>query len=145
MWRVKYFLFGLLPVLFIGYISCVHYTDVHQVAITWNIFTGEKTLDQESGINFSPPWVFVSRIDTRPQRVCVSSSTKNFNCLLVKFEPSGWEEFVELEGFGYYWWSNRISINMGYDEEYRGMKDLLRGYAFDNNKRRFISVKKEIL
>ena len=50
--------------------------------------------------------------------------------MLVSFDPNGWREFVNNEGFYYYWWSNRISFNMGYDDEYRGMKDLIRGYSF---------------
>lgn len=122
----------------------VNYTDVHEVNIKRNHFSGETSLDSISGFNVSWPWVQICSIDTRPVRICVTSSTRNFNCMLVSFDPNGWREFVDNEGFYYYWWANRISFNMGYDDEYRGMKDLIRGYSFDLNKRSFIKIEKEL-
>lgn len=120
--------------------SCVYYTDYHEIAITRNIFTGEMTLDSTSGFNISAPWVQASNIDIRPIRVCISSTTRNFNCRLVYFDKTHWKEFISLEGFRYYWWANRFSINFGYDEEYRGIKDVLRGYSFDPQIHNFIKV-----
>jgi len=59
---------------------------------------------------------------------------------LVQFEPKYFKEFVAVQGFHYYWLSNRISFNLGYSDEYRGMKDLLRGYAYGVKKYQFVSV-----
>jgi hypothetical protein len=122
------------------YVGWVHYTEAYQVGLSWNRFTGELRLDDHAGIHITAPWVAVSRIDTRPIRVCVTSSGRGFNCKLVQFEPTAYREFVKAEGFRYYWWSNRFSINMGYGEEYRGMKDLLRGYAYSVKKYPFVTV-----
>lgn len=135
---------GSLSFLFLFWVFCFHYTDSHQVAIARNEVSGELWLDDKPGPNISAPWVKVVRIDIRPMRVCVSTSSRSFNCRLVEFDKNGWREFVETEGFRYYWWDNRFSYNSGYDDEYRGMKDLLRGYSFDSEKRKFIKVTKTI-
>ncbi len=125
------------------YLGCVHYLDSYQVAITRNVFTGELTLNAHGGIYITPPWVKVARIDTRPVRVCITSSTRSFNCKLVQFVPQAFREFVQTQGFHYYWWANRLSFNGGYDEEYRGMRDILRGYAFGTHEYSFIRVLNE--
>jgi hypothetical protein len=126
--------------LFLFYLSCVHYTEPNQVAIVWNRISGELWLDNKAGFTITPPWVAVSRIDLRPQRVCITSTGRGYNCKLVRFEPSFYREFVAIQGFQYYWLNNRLSINMGYDDEYRGMKDLLRGYAYSAKKYPFVTA-----
>ncbi|TAK96230.1 hypothetical protein EPO05_02370 [Patescibacteria group bacterium] len=133
----------LLAVLVIFYITCVHYTDIHQVALVRNRATGELTLDSVPGFNLTPPWVAVARIDIRPTRVCITTTGRSFNCKLVQFVPQAYREFVATEGFRYYWLSNRISFNFGYGEEYRGMKDVLRGYAFGVERYPFVKVVNE--
>jgi hypothetical protein len=79
-------------------------------------------------------------VDTRPVRVCITSTSRSFDCRLVQFQPSEYREFVATQGFYYYWWSNRISFNAGYDEEYRGMKDVLRGYAYSAKPYSFVKT-----
>ncbi|SRR6266403_1934577 len=135
---------GSISFLLLFWATCFHYTDSHQIGIIRNEITGELWLDDKPGPNLSAPWVKVVRIDIRPIRVSISTSSRSFNSRLVEFDKLGWREFVEIEGFRYYWWDNRISYNSGYDDEYRGMKDLLRGYSFDNEKRKFIKVSKII-
>ena len=125
------------------YLACVHYTETYQAGIAWNRITGELKLDEHAGFHITSPWVAVSRIDTRPIRVCVTSSGRGFNCKLVQFEPSAYKEFVAVQGFHYYWLSNRISFNAGYDEEYRGMRDLLRGYAYSVKKYSFVTITRD--
>ena len=125
------------------YLLFFNYVELHEVTINRNFISGETYIDTIPGPQFSPPWVFVCGIDTRPSRICITSASRNFNCTLVSFDPSGWEEFVHLEGFYYYWWANRLSINMGHNQEYRGMYNLIRGYTFDKTKRSFIKVHQE--
>lgn len=125
------------------YLPFVHYLDVHQAGIGWNWISGEVRLTNGGGFYLSPPWMMVSRIDKRPRRVCITSTTRAVNCKLVQFEPKAFHEFVKTEGFRYYWWSNRISFNWGYDEEYRGMHDVLRGYAYSVQKYPFLTVLRE--
>lgn len=127
-------------VLLLFYLFCVHYTDQYQIAIVRNLRTGELYCDTQAGIHFTAPWVQAARIDTRPARVCITSASRAFNCKLVQFEPAYYREFVAVEGFRYYWWANRISFNWGYSDEYRGMKDILRGYAYSLKRYSFVTV-----
>lgn len=125
------------------YLMFVNVVKTHEVILGRNYFTGHTFIDSVTGIKLNAPWVFVNNIDTRPHRVCVTSASRNFNCKLVSFDKSGWEEFIDLEGFYYFWWANRISFNMGHDQEYRGINNLLRGYSFDETPRNFIKIHKE--
>lgn len=120
--------------------SVVHYTEPTQIGIMWNGATGEIKRDTP-GWNISPPWVLVAKVDTRPMRVCISTTGRGFNCKLVQFQPDAFREFVRVEGFRYYWWANRISFNSGYDEEYRGIKDIMRGFAYGAIHYSFAEVK----
>ena len=122
------------------YLSCVHFTDQYHVAIVRNNFTGEVWCDMRGGIHLTAPWTQASRIDTRPQRVCITTTAMAYNCKLVQFQPEAYGEFVKVQGFYYYWWANRISFNLGYGEEYRGMKDILRGFAFGAVQYPFLTV-----
>ena len=133
----------LIAVLGMFYLFCVHYTEPNQVAIVRNLLTGELYCDTQAGFNITAPWVSVARIDLRPMRVCISTAGRAINCRLVQFNPSAYQEFVAVEGFRYYWWANRISFNGGYDEEYRGMRDIMRGHAYGSKQYSFITVLEE--
>lgn len=122
------------------YITCVHYQEPNEVAIIWNRISGQSRLESNGGFKITPPWVAAAKIDIRPMRVCITSSSRSFNCKLIQFVPEVYEEFVQVEGFRYYWLSNRLSMNLGYSEEYRGMKDVLRGYAYSVKKYPFIKI-----
>ena len=129
-------------ILWWSYLFCVHYTEYGSIGIMQNFFTRDVALDHP-GWNFSAPWVRVARMDTRPTRVCVTTASRAFNCRLVQFNPSAFREFVTTEGFRYYWWDNRLSFNWGYDDEYRGTKDILRGYGYSAQTYPFITVLRE--
>ena len=121
------------------YLLFFNYADAYEVGIARDRVSGALWL-QGPGMHWTAPWVSVARIDTRPQRVCVSTSGRGFSCKLVRFEPKAYESFVAVEGFQYYWWANRISFNGGYSDEYRGMRDLLRGYAYGETAYPFVVV-----
>lgn len=129
---------GLLT-LFLAYLFCFNYTEPTELGIARNIFTGAMW-EQDGGAHFSYPWIRVACIDTRPVRVGVQSAGHGFSQKLVQFNKEYWHEFVQVEGFRYYWWANRFSFNSGYNEEYRGMKDILRGYAYSSKKYSFIVI-----
>lgn len=128
----------------LSYLMFFNYIDYHQVMISRNVLTGKTSIDKTQGLKVSPPWVIVNRIDTRPHRICITSASRNYNCTLVSFDPNGWEEFIEMEGFYYYWWANRISYNSGHSLEYRGFSNILKGYCFDNKGWKFIKVHQEL-
>jgi hypothetical protein len=122
------------------YCPFVHFTDSYHVAIVWNRVSGELSLNEKGGFHLTPPWTAVARIDTRPMRVCITSTARTTNCKLVEFQPAAYRDFVSVQGFHYYWWANRFSWNSGYNEEYRGMRDILRGYAFSARQYTFVRV-----
>lgn len=124
------------------YLLCVNFVDSTDAAIARNRISGEVSL-QSTGWHVTPPWVAVSVVDVRPVRVCVSSSGRDVGCRLVRFRSEAYREFVQTEGFRYWWWANRISFNGGYNDEYRGMKDLMRGYAFSGLDYPFLDVQRE--
>lgn len=124
------------------YLLCLNHLDAHEFGIARSRLTS-NTWAQHAGWHCTAPWVSVSVIDARPMRVTVDSSGRSCSAKLVQFVPEEWEEFIRTEGFRYYWWSNRISFNLGYTEENRGMRDIMRGYAYGAKKYKFIRVLNE--
>ncbi len=122
------------------YLLFLNYTEPTELGIARNKITGETWIQETGGWKITKPWVLVSVIDLRPIRVAVHSSGHGYCAKLVQFDKNYWKEFIATEGFRYYWWGNRFSFNSGYDEEYRGMKDLMRGYAFSSKKYSFIKI-----
>lgn len=122
-----------------SYFMCFNYVDATEVGIARDALTGELTL-QGPGWHFTPPLVRVARVSTQPVRVGISTTSRAYDQKLVEFVPEHYKEFVETEGFRYYWWANRLSFNFGYPDEYRGMRDILRGYAYSSKKYPFIKV-----
>lgn len=120
-------------VIFVCYLAFYHYTDSYQFGITYNVFTGELKSDKHTGHHLTLPWVLATKIDTRPQRVCIASATRNMDCRLVQFDTTQWRELVQFEGFHYYWWYNRFSFNSG-QETYRGVRNLLLGHAYGDSR-----------
>lgn len=128
--------------LFFVYLPFVNIISQYENGISRNIVTGQVIV-QKPGFYWTAPWVQVASIDLRPQRVCVESAGKAYNCRLAEFDIVFAEDFVKTEGFYYYWWSNRLSVNFGYHEEYRGMRDLMRGYAYSITQYPFVKVVKQ--
>ena len=83
-----------------------------------NMVSGELSSD-DPGFHLSAPWILVSKIDTRPQRVCITSRSRIMRCKLGSLNATYFRDLVTREGFRYYWWDNRISFNFGYDEDSR--------------------------
>ena len=122
-------------------VACFNHLENFEVGLTWNIFSGDTVLQERSGWHIRAPWVFVTTLDTRPTRVCITSAAHaSVNCRLVRFVPEEYQSFISIEGFKFFWWSNRFSINFGYREEYRGFKDVLRGYAYSNEEYPFVEI-----
>lgn len=125
------------------YFGFVNFTEPTTIGIARNKLTGEMWLQDEGGFHLTLPWVLVARVDLRPMRVAVSSAGRGYSAKLIQFDKQGWKEFVKVEGWRYYWWANRFSFNSGYDEEYRGMRDIMRGYAYSAKRYPFIKTIEE--
>lgn len=94
------------------------------------------------GVTITPPWVQILRIDIRPKKYCIECVCRNKTCRLVSFNSDGWREFIDREGFNYFWFRNRISFNS--HKTYRGIESVIRGYSLDNDKYEFIKIHSEI-
>lgn len=125
--------------LLLFYLGCLNHVEPSQVGLAKNIASGEVWV-QPAGWHLTPPWVMVARIDTRPVRVAVASSGRGYSAKLVRFVPEHYREFVAVEGFRYYWWDNRLSFNFGHDEEFRGLRDIMRGHAYGAVRYPFIEI-----
>ena len=116
----------------------------HHISIKRNWITGTTEL-LEPGFTITAPWVQIIRIDIRPVRVCIECSCRNAQCNLIAFNKEGWQDFLAIEGFRYYWLANRLSFNFGNSNEYRGMSNILRGYGFDDKQYSFITKEKSVI
>jgi len=129
--------------MFLFYVGFVNHTEPTEIGIARNVISGEMWIQDSGGFHLNPPWVLIPIIDTRPVRVGVASAGRGYSGKLVQFDKTHWREFVDVEGWRYWWLANRISFNLGYDEEYRGMKDIMRGYAYSAKKYPFVVVLQE--
>lgn len=120
-----------------------NFVTTHEVTLNHNIFDGTVVCDTLPGIKVSAPWVQVSKIDIRPVRVAVDCSCRNITYKLVSFNPKGYKDLIDKEGWGYYWLRNRISFNLGHRQESRGFENILRGYAYDDKEHDFIIYYKD--
>ena len=142
LWEIKWvkrLILIVLTLLFFD-IFFLNFVEPTKVGIARNFITGRTWLQDGNGWNITAPWVYVPEIDTRPIRVEVTSAGRGFSAKLVQFNKEYWQEFVVTEGIYYYWWANRISFNLGYNEEHRGVKDIFRGYAYSAKKYPFIVI-----
>lgn len=121
--------------MFIIYMSLFSRNDINHISIERNYISGEVKINEDPGIRITAPWIQVVKIDIRPFKICVTSSSKVLNCGVYSFNKDGIHDFIKREGISYYWFRNRLSFNYGHREEYRGFVDIIKGYAFDLGKK----------
>ncbi len=127
-----------------SYCSTLNYVGPGHAGLAYNMIDGTVDIQDHAGWQPNSPFTLITNIDTRPQKLCIMSSAHAaVNCKLVQFDTRYYREFVAVEGWHYFWWSNRFSFNSGHQETYRGWRDVLRGYAFSSQQYPFIKVLKE--
>lgn len=141
--KTKIFIVSPVLILVLFYCLFLNYNGATEVALALNPFNGKVTLQDKGQFYLTPPWVLVSNIDTRPIRVELGSASHAYSAKLVQFNPEGYEQLIELEGWHYYWWYNRLSFNYSYKHENRGFRDILRAYAYSPKKCQFVEVLEE--
>jgi hypothetical protein len=135
--RALFIVWGIILMVFC---ATVRYIEPGEAGIEWRPISGQIRLLDTPGWQFSAPWAFVTVIDTRPQRLCLTSSVHAApNCRLASFDTRHYREFIAVEGWSYYWFRNRLSFNFGHPETYRGWRDVMRGYAFSEKPYDFIA------
>lgn len=136
--RVRYTVITLSLLLFCR-VAFLTYCEPTEIGVARNLLSGNTWLVR-GGWRVKCPWVLVPHIDTRPMRVSVDSAGHGYSAKLVQFVPEEWESFVRTEGFYLWWFANRISFNLGYRDEHRGIKDILRGYAYGSKQYPFLVI-----
>lgn len=144
LWRMPWVRRSVITATFLIFfrVGFLTYCEPTEIGVARNLITGRTWL-VTAGWRFKMPWVFIPHIDTRPMLVCVDSAGHGYSAKLVQFVPDKWESFVRTEGFYWWWWANRISFNCGYHHEHRGMRDILRGYAYGSKKYPFLRLLSE--
>jgi len=140
-YRIVRLSIGTILALWILVHATLNRVEPQEVGIVRNHITG-KTWTQSAGWHFTPPWTWVTTVPTRPIRVEIPTSGRGYSAKLIQFKPDYVDEFLELEGWRLYWWYNRFSINIG-QEESRGFKNIMLGYAYSNREYPFIEVLEE--
>ena len=99
----------------------------NEVGIYKDEISGLNWIESKPGYHISPPWHLCTMIDIRPMRVGISCACRAYKYELVSFNINNWKEFITREGWSYYWFRNRLSLNFGTEEEYRGFRNIMRG------------------
>lgn len=131
-----------IDVIFIIYLAFFNHVEPKEVGIVRNHLTGD-TWVQHAGWHITSPWTWVSVVPTHPVRVGVPTSGRGYSAKLVHFLPEHADEFLEREGWRWYWWDNRFSLNLGHEEEYRGFRNILLGYAYTSEHYPFVEILEE--
>lgn len=92
----------------------------YEMGYVFNKKTGQvERLEHGGWVVRGPLWYDVYKLDLRPGQVCMNANQRVLNCKLVKFNPGGFDTFIEWHGPG-----------AGQDN---GIYEILRSYAFNVN------------
>jgi hypothetical protein len=111
---------------FFFWIFCLNHTSVNQVGIAYNSLNGEITIQNTPGWYRTGALVKVAYVSTIPIKVTIPSNAKVIVSKMVKFNPTGINEFIQLQGFSY-------SINSS-------LENIMLGYAFSGNNYSFLDI-----
>jgi len=117
---------SLFTILFFYWILCLNHTSVNQIGVAYNSLNGEITVQKTPGWYVTSPFVKVAYISTLPIKVTIPSQAKVIVQKMVKFNPNGVNEFIQLQGFSY-------GINSS-------LENIMLGYAFSGNKYTFLDI-----
>lgn len=137
--KVTWFLVTPVTVLILTYFAFFNHIEPNQVGLARNHISGQTWL-QKAGWHITAPWTWVAVVNTNPIRVGVPTAGRGYSSKLVQFVPEYYDEFLEQEGWRWYWWDNRISFNFGNYEEYRGFRNTILGYAYSKTEYPFIRI-----
>ncbi len=134
---------GLIPALpLLVYFAFLNHVEPNEAGLARNHITGDIWV-QHAGWHSTSPWTWVARIKTNPIRVGVPTAGRGYSAKLIQFQPEYANDFLQQEGWRYYWWNNRVSFNLGNKDEYRGFKNIMLGYAYSKQKFPFIKILEE--
>lgn len=90
-------LFGLI----VFRIAFVTFVDSYELGYVYYGRTGKVVRLDRTGYVVTTPFLnSVHAIDLRPGQVCMNANSRVLNCKLVKFNPNGFDKFIEWHGRG---------------------------------------------
>jgi len=105
----------------------VTFVDNYELGYIYHARTGKVEVLGRTGYVVATPFVnSVHAIDLRPGQVCMNANSRVLNCKLVKFNPAGFEKFIEWHGRG------AGDSSEGVSKVY----EILKSYAFNVNEGR---------
>jgi len=108
-------------------IAFVTFVDNYHLGYIYYGRTGQVERLQHTGYVVTTPIVnSVHAIDLRPGQVCMNANARVLNCKLVRFNPDGFEKFIE--------WHGRGAGEGGSSGV--GVYEILKSYAFNVNEGR---------
>jgi len=109
-------------------LAFVNFVDNYALAYKYDTRTGKVEILNRTGYIITPPFVVqVHAIDLRPGQVCMNANSRVLNCKLVKFNPAGFEKFIEWHGRG----AGDTDTSGS-----SGIYEILKSYAFNVNEGR---------
>jgi hypothetical protein len=112
--------------LFFFWIFCLNHTSVNQIGVAYNSYNGEIKVQDKPGWYRTGVLVKVAYVSTLPVKVTIPSEAKVIVSKMVKFNPAGVNEFIQMQGFSY---------NMN-----SSLSNIMLGYAFSGNTYSFLDV-----
>lgn len=111
------------------YCLFLNHVDINEIGVAYNSIGGKVWIQDRPGWYLTSPFVEVATITTLPMKVTIPSEAKVINTKIVRFNPTGIDEFIRMQGFSYF--SNQ------------SMENILMGYAFSGEKYSFLEVMQE--
>lgn len=111
------------------YVHFLNHVSINEVGVAYDSSSGEVSTQDTPGWYLTGPLVLVTYVPTVPFQVTIPSSAKVINSKIVRFNISGLDEYIRLQGWEY---------QMG-----RDIKSSFLGYAFSGQKFPFMVIVQE--
>lgn len=110
----------------------VTFVDSYELGYIYHARTGEIERLSRTGYVVAVPFLnSVHTLDLRPGQVCMNANSRVLNCKLVRFNPDGFDKFIEWHGRGAGEGGSRTSST-----GQSGVYEILKSYAFNVNEGR---------
>ena len=108
-------------------VAFVSFVDNYELGYIYHARTGKlERLDRTGYVVAMPLVNSVHAIDLRPGQVCMNANSRVLNCKLVRFNPAGFDKFIEWHGRG----------AGGSSQSSTDVYEILKSYAFNVNEGR---------
>lgn len=124
--------------------TSVTFVDNHELGYKFNRISGTlDTLDRKGYFIYVPIAQSINTIDLRPFQVCINANGRVLNCKLVKFNPRGFFQYINIHGIDTY---SVNGLSSGVTPT-GNLYEIMKSYAYSSDGGReypFLDVLKEI-